>query len=65
MRDVFTMIKQKSKSVIINEDIHSRFKMFCKGKNYKIGGVIEDLINIYLDNPKEIQKLIDEYRDNK
>jgi len=65
MEGILTMTKQKSKSVIINEDIHSKFKIFCKGKNYKIGGVIEDLISIYLNNPKEIQKLIDEYRDNR
>lgn len=65
MEDVLTITKQKSKSVIINESIHTKFKMFCKGKNYKIGGVIEDLIGIYLKNPREIQKLIDEYRENK
>lgn len=60
---VQTMAKTKSKSVIIDGDVHSRFKLYCKGRSLKIGGVIEDLINLYLDNPKEIQKLIDEYKE--
>ena len=60
---VLTMAKTKSKSVIIDGDVHSRFKLFCKGKSLKIGGVIEDLINLYLDNPKEIQKLVDENKE--
>lgn len=60
---ILTMAKIKSKSVIIDGDVHSKFKLFCKGKNHKIGGVIEDLINLYLSNPKEIQKLIDNNKD--
>ena len=52
----------KPKSIIINGDLHNKFKVLCKGKNMKIGGVIEDLINIFLDNPNEIQKIIDEYK---
>lgn len=63
MENVITMTKTKSKSVIIDGDIHSKFKSFCKGKSLKIGGVIEDLILIYLDNPKKIQKLIDEHKE--
>lgn len=63
MDKVLTMVKAKSKSVIIDGDTHNRFKLLCKGKSLKIGGVIEDLINIYLDNPKQIQKLIDEYKE--
>jgi len=64
MDNVLTMTTTKSKSVIINGDIHGDFKMFCKGKSLKIGGVIEDLIKLYLDDPKKIQKLIDEVKDN-
>lgn len=60
MEKVLTMTKGKSKSVIINGDIHSQLKNFCKGKSLKIGGVIEDLINLYLSDHKGTQKLIDE-----
>lgn len=63
MDNVLTMTTTKSKSVIINGDIHGDFKVFCKGKSLKIGGVIEDLIKLYLDDPKKIQKLIDESKD--
>ena len=63
MDKVLTMATTKSKSVIIDGDVHSKFKIFCKGKSLKIGGVIEDLIQLYLDNPKQIQKLIDEYKE--
>lgn len=63
MSKVLTMANKKSKSVIIDADVHTDFKLFCKGKSLKIGGVIEDLINIYLDDPKKIQKIIDEYKE--
>ena len=61
MNNVLSMTK--SKSVIINGDVHGDFKSFCKGKSLKIGGVIEDLIKLYLDNPQKIQKLIDETKE--
>lgn len=64
MENVLTMTNTKSKSVIINGDVHGKFKLFCKGKSLKIGGVIEDLIKLYLSDPKHIQKLIDEVKDN-
>lgn len=64
MDNVLSMANTKSKSVIINGDVHGDFKLFCKGKSLKIGGVIEDLIKLYLDDPKKIQKLIDESKDN-
>lgn len=64
MDNVLTMTNVKSKSVIINGEIHGEFKVFCKGKSLKIGGVIEDLIRLYLNDPKEIQKLIDEKKFN-
>lgn len=53
----------KSKSVIINGEIHTQFKTFCKGKSLKIGGVIEDLITLYLTDPKRIDKLIEEIKE--
>ena len=59
MANTATMAKKKSKSVIIDADIHTDFKTFCKGKSLKIGGVIEDLIKVYLDDPKTIHKLIE------
>jgi hypothetical protein len=60
MKDIQTLNETKPKSVIIDGDLHSRFKMLCKGKSMKIGGVIEDLIRLYLSSPKRIQALIDE-----
>ena len=54
----------KPKSVIINGTLHTDFKTFCKGKSMKIGGVIENLIRLYLKDPKGIQKMIDEQNEN-
>jgi ERCC4-type nuclease len=53
----------KPKSIIIDGKLHSQFKMLCKGKSMKIGGVIEDLIRLYLRDPKETQKKIDELKE--
>jgi hypothetical protein len=53
----------KPKSIIIDGTLHYRFKILCKGKSMKIGGVIEDLIQLYLDKPKDMQKLIDEVKE--
>lgn len=64
MDNTLTMTNVKSKSVIINGEVHGKFKKFCKGRSLKIGGVIEDLINLYLDDPSKIQKLIDGVKDN-
>ena len=50
----------KPKSIIIDGQLHNKFKMLCKGKNMKIGGVIEDLIRLYINDPKNIQKMIDD-----
>ena len=52
--------RKESKSIIIDGNLHNRFKLLCKGKSLKIGGVIEDLISLYLDNPKKIQDLIED-----
>ena len=62
MKELLTLnsTKSKPKSVIIEGSLHNRFKLFCKGRNLKIGGVIEELISLYLDKPKEVQSMIDE-----
>ena len=64
MSNILTMTSVKSKSVIIDGNIHSDFKTYCKNKSLKIGGVIEDLIILYLNDPKTVQKLIDEVKEN-
>lgn len=53
------MKKEVGKSVIIDGELHSKLKLFCAGKNMKIGGAIENLIKLYLKQYKEVQKLID------
>lgn len=63
MKEVLTVSETKPKSVIIEGNLHSRFKMYCKGKSLKIGGVIENLISLYLDNPKKIQSMIEETKE--
>jgi hypothetical protein len=57
-------IETKPKSIIIDGNLHYKFKILCKGKSMKIGGVIEDLIRLYISNPKTIQTMIDESNDN-
>lgn len=64
MKELLTLEETKPKSIIIDGSLHSRFKMLCKGKSMKIGGVIEDLIRIYLYNPKAVQKMIDEHKES-
>lgn len=54
---------EKPKSIIVDGGLHNRFKMLCKGKSMKIGGVVENLMKLYIDNPKEVQKMIDEFKD--
>lgn len=51
--------ENKPKSVIISRDIHNEFKNFCRGKNLKIGGVVENLMRYYIDNYSEITKLLE------
>lgn len=53
----------KSKSIIINGELHNKFKILCRGKCLKIGGVIEDLMRLYMNNPKIIQKMIDDLKE--
>lgn len=64
MKELLTLNETKPKSIIIDGDIHNSFKILCKGKSMKIGGVIEDLIRLYLNNPKEIQRLIEDHKDS-
>jgi hypothetical protein len=63
MEKALTMVKTKSKSIIIDGDLHGKFKTFCRGKSLKIGAVIESLIKLYLNDPKNLRKMIDEYGD--
>lgn len=55
----------KPKSIIIDGKLHYSFKTFCKGKSMKIGGVVEDLIKLYLKNTNNTQKMIDEIKNDK
>lgn len=55
----------KPKSIIIDGQLHSKFKLLCKGKNLKIGAVIEDLIQLFINNPKEVQSMIEKDKENK
>lgn len=52
----------KNKSIIIDGDLHQRLKIFCKGKSMKIGGVVENLIRVFLDDPKELERKFDEMK---
>lgn len=65
MKELIVTRDVKPKSIIIEGELHNRFKLLCKGKSMKIGGVIEDLIELYLDNPKVIQKMIDEIKEKR
>lgn len=65
MKDLITANGTKPKSIIIDGDLHNRFKVLCKGKSLKIGGVIEDLITLYITDPKSLQRMIDEHKDKK
>jgi len=55
----------KPKSIIVEGELHNAFRLLCKGKSMKIGAVMEDLIKLYLRDPKNIQKMIDEMKDEK
>jgi hypothetical protein len=63
MKDLITLNGTKPKSIIIDGELHNEFKRLCKGKSLKIGGVIENLILLYLNNPKEVQKMIEELKE--
>jgi hypothetical protein len=55
----------KQKSILINGNLHNKFKLFCKGKSLKIGGIVENLIQLYLFDSKKIQNMIEEIKDTK
>lgn len=57
-------IGNELKNVAICGNIHTKLKKHCKSKSLKIGGVVEELIEFYLINPKETQQIIDNYKDN-
>lgn len=63
MENTVSIIGTKPKSIIIDGNVHNKFKVLCKGKSLKIGGVIEDLMILYISDPKKIQKQIDELKD--
>ena len=65
MEKILSVNGAKPKSIIIDGNLHNRFKVLCKGKSMKIGGVIEDLIELYLEKPKDMQKLIDDVKDKR
>jgi len=46
-------IRTEPKSIIIDGDLHNRFKIFCKSKSLKIGGIVEELIRQYLNDFKD------------
>jgi len=58
MKEIISVTDTKLKSIIVNGELHSKFKNLCKIKNLKIGGVIEDLIKLYLHDPDKMQELI-------
>ena len=63
MKEIITISSTKPKSIIIDGGLHNHFKILCKGKSLKIGGVIEDLIRLYLKDPKKIQEMIGEQQE--
>lgn len=65
MKKIYDVLgdESKSKSIIVDGELHNKLKKFCRSKGLKIGSLIEDLINLYLNNPKLIQKNIDELKD--
>lgn len=63
MKNIEILTTIKPKSIIIDGELHRKFKLLCKGKCLKIGGVIEDLIKLYLNDPRDIQKMIDNIKE--
>jgi hypothetical protein len=63
MSKTFGIEETKPKSIIIDGELHNKFKILCKSKCMKIGGVIEDLIKLYLVYPKETQQMVDKIKE--
>jgi hypothetical protein len=57
--------KAKQKSIILDAEIHTKFKKFCMGKSLKLGGVIENLMELFIKDYKNVQKQIDNLKDEK
>jgi hypothetical protein len=53
----------KPKSIIVDGELHNKFKRFCKGKNMKLGAVVEDLVRLYLTKSKDVQKMVDDIKE--
>lgn len=64
MEDILVRTQAKPKSIIIDGDLHRRLKVFCKGKSLKLGGIMEDLIRLYLKDSHNLQKMIDQNKEN-
>ncbi|MFW6219288.1 MAG: hypothetical protein ACOC33_00340 [bacterium] len=46
----------KPKSIIISGEHHLRLKKYCRGKALKIGALIENLIDDFLNDKKTLKK---------
>lgn len=49
----------KGTSIIVDIETHSRFKTFCKNKGLKVGFVVEDLLQLFIDEFEMVRKLIE------
>jgi hypothetical protein len=63
MEDILIKKQSKPKSIIIDGNLHHKLKMYCKGKSLKLGGIMEDLIKLYLDDSQNLQKMIDKNKE--
>lgn len=63
--DLKSKVKKKStsKSVIIDGKLHADMKDHCNKNKRKLGGVIENLIKLYLSDPKGTDNLIDNLKE--
>ena len=53
------------KAILIDGKLHKRYRDYCRFQKKKIGGLTEDLIELYLSKPDEIQNLINSQPINK
>ena len=51
--------KPTGTSIIVDINSHSRFKTFCKNKGLKVGFVVEDLLQLFIDEYEMVRKLIE------
>ncbi len=52
-----------SKSIIIDANIHSEIKKLAQKRSLKLGGLVEDLIKLYINDPKGIMVQINELKE--